>query len=65
MADQYSLQTEEIQDSAMFHRASRPMEVVKDVNGELWLCDKGANPSQDLAGQGCWRCGDMAFTRND
>ena len=47
------------------HHAARPMDVVFDSDGEPWICDAGADPSTDLAKQGCWRCGDLAFTRND
>ena len=47
------------------HQAARPMEVVKDEDGDLWLCDKGVDTHKDLRAQGCWRCGEVAFTRND
>ena len=47
------------------HQAARSMKVVMDERGDPWLCDAGTNPKGDLAIQGCWRCGDMAFTRND
>lgn len=47
------------------HHAARPMEVVVDADGERWICDSGVDRSQDLAAQGCWSCGDLAFTRND
>lgn len=47
------------------HQAARPMEVIKDKEGELWLCDKGVDKSRDLRAQGCWRCGEVAFTRDD
>ena len=44
---------------------ARPMEVVFDKSGNHWLCDKGVDPNGDLAAQGCWQCGDFAFTRQD
>jgi hypothetical protein len=44
---------------------ARPMEVVFEKGGNHWLCDKGVNPQGDLAAQGCWRCGDFPFTRQD
>jgi hypothetical protein len=49
------------------HRAARPMEIVRDKNGDSWLCDKGVDPERDLKTQGCWQCGgiEMPFTRND
>ena len=46
-------------------KAARPMKVVIDEKGEPWICDSDVDPSRDLAEQGCWQCGDMAFTRND
>ncbi len=47
------------------HVAARPMKVVVDEEGSPWLCDDDVDPHRNLASQGCWRCGDMAFTRND
>ncbi len=47
------------------HRGARPMQVVKDDKGDTWLCDKGVDKYKDLKKQGCWRCGDLPFTRND
>ncbi len=47
------------------HRAARPMKVVKDADGEPWICDSDVDPSVDLEKQGCWRCRDIPFTRND
>ena len=47
------------------HHAARPMKVVVDRQGNSWICDKEVDPSGDLAEQGCWRCGDLPFTRND
>jgi hypothetical protein len=47
------------------HRAARPMEVVFDDFGVPWICDEGVDRSSDLPGQGCWACGDLAFTASD
>ena len=47
------------------HHAARPMKVVPDKSGEYFICDDDANPSGDLLEQGCWRCGDLAFTASD
>lgn len=47
------------------HSPVRPMVIVKDKNGERWLCDKGVDPDKDLREQGCWNCGELTFTRND
>ena len=47
------------------HHAARPMQVIFDSHGEPWICDAGIDTSKDPAEQGCWACGDLAFTRND
>lgn len=47
------------------HPGARPMQVFKDDEGCLWLCDKGIDPERGFDQQGCWRCRDLAFTRND
>jgi len=47
------------------HRAARPMKVLTDADGEPWICDSDVDPSGDLEKQGCWRCRDIPFTRND
>jgi len=47
------------------HKAARPMKVVVADNGCTWLCDTGVDESKDLEEQGCWRCADVPFTRND
>jgi hypothetical protein len=47
------------------HKPARPMKVVMDRSGNLWLCDADADESSDLRAQGCWNCGELAFTRND
>jgi len=52
-------------DSMRTHRAARPMKVVFDRDGNPWICDASVDDSRDLKKQGCWRCGEKAFTRND
>jgi hypothetical protein len=47
------------------HHAARPMKVVLDDDGCRWLCDADVDEDKDLKEQGCWRCGDLAFTRDD
>ena len=47
------------------HRPARPMKVIRDLQGDLWICDTEADPSKDPAEQGCWSCGELPFTRND
>ena len=47
------------------HKAARPMRVVVDDNGCTWLCDADVSEDRDLKEQGCWRCDELAFTRDD
>ena len=49
----------------IYHPGARPMRVYIDKDGCWWLCDKGIDQNKDLQKQGCWRCKDMEFTRND
>jgi hypothetical protein len=51
--------------SGVLHPGARPLKVFKDDDGCMWLCDKGINPAKGFQEQGCWRCKDLAFTRND
>ena len=51
--------------SGILHPGARPMQVFKDEDGCLWLCDKAVDPAKGFQQQGCWRCRDLAFTRND
>lgn len=39
------------------HKLAKPLKVVKDSHGCTWLCDADVDENQDLAEQGCWRCG--------
>jgi hypothetical protein len=41
------------------------MKVVEDDDGCTWLCDADVDERKSLKEQGCWRCGDLAFTRDD
>jgi hypothetical protein len=47
------------------HHAARPMKVVVADDGCTWLCDREVDEGRDLAAQGCWRCAEVPFTRND
>ena len=47
------------------HTAARPMKVVSDRYGAMWLCDDKVDEEKSLKEQGCWQCGDLAFTRDD
>jgi hypothetical protein len=47
------------------HEAARPMKVVTARDGSRWLCDVDVSEDGDLAAQGCWRCSEIAFTRDD
>lgn len=49
----------------IYHPGARPMEVLLDEKGSRWLCDKGVDPDKSFKEQGCWRCRDLQFTRND
>jgi len=49
----------------IYHPGARPMEVLADQDGCWWLCDKGVDRNKDFEAQGCWRCRDIQFTRND
>lgn len=41
--------------------SGRPLQYVKDGDGNGWLCDKGVDPKADLKKQGCWRCDEVTF----
>ena len=47
------------------HHAARPMKTVTDEKGDIWLCDADVDETKDLKSQGCWRCAEVAFTRDD
>lgn len=49
----------------VYHPGARPMQVFLDKEGCMWLCDKNIDPKKGFEEQGCWRCKDLAFTRND
>jgi len=54
-----------VRNEARTHHAARPMKVVADEAGTRWLCDKMVDERRDLRKQGCWKCGELPFTRND
>jgi hypothetical protein len=41
---------------------ARPLKVVRDKYGRLWLCDADVDEEGDIEAQGGWRCGDLVFT---
>jgi streptogramin lyase len=43
---------------------ARPMKVVVDDKGNPWICDCQADPSKDLAEQGCWQFREEASTQS-
>jgi len=47
------------------HKPARPMKVLVDKEGCSWICDDGVDPEGNLEDQGCWRCSEVPFTRND
>jgi hypothetical protein len=47
------------------HKAARPMKVVVAEDGCTWLCDADVDEKGNLREQGCWRCAEIPFTRND
>ena len=51
--------------NGIFHPSARPMQFIVDKNGCIWVCDKPVDPEKPLKNQACWKCSDMAFTRND
>lgn len=51
--------------SGVFHPGARPMQVFLDKDGCMWLCDKDIDQDRPFESQGCWRCKDVTFTRND
>jgi hypothetical protein len=51
--------------NGIHHPSARPMKVFVDKDGCWWLCDKPVDPDRSFETQNCWRCSDMAFTRND
>jgi hypothetical protein len=44
-------------------RRARPMKVVVNGKGNPWICDCEADPSKDLAEQGCWQFTEEASTQ--
>jgi hypothetical protein len=58
-------QEKQILGQGIFHQSARPMQILVDKDGCIWVCDKPVDPDKSLREQACWRCSDMAFTRND
>ena len=56
---------ENTQEKIESHKAARPMKIVEDKDHDLWLCDENVHNIENLREQNCWRCAEMAFTRND
>ena len=54
-----------VEPEVMAHTPARPMKVVADRDGTMWLCDKNVDEDKALKEQGCWQCGELAFTRDD
>jgi len=51
--------------SGIYHPGARAMQIFTDDEDCLWLCDKGVDPQKGFKEQGCWRCRELPFTRND
>jgi len=55
----------ELLESTGPHKAARPMKVVVADDGCTWLCDANVDERKNLEQQGCWRCSEVPFTRDD
>lgn len=64
MANEQQTQEQKLGDGIL-HPSARPMQFIVDKNGCIWVCDKPVDASKPLSEQACWKCSDMAFTRND
>jgi hypothetical protein len=49
----------------VFHPGGRPLRIVVDADGEVWLCEKDVDETEDLERQGCWRGRDVEITTSD
>jgi hypothetical protein len=65
MEQQAQTQEKPILGNGIFHPSARPMQFIVDKTGCIWVCDKPVDPEKPLKEQFCWKCSDMAFTRND
>ena len=62
---QQEVKKEQILGNGIYHEPARPMKVVVDKDGCVWLCDKPVDETKPFSEQSCWNCKDMIFTRND
>ena len=51
--------------NGVFNPGARPMKVVKDSTGNIWLCDADVDTSRPLANQSCWSYDQVIFERED
>lgn len=56
---------EQVLGKGILRESARPMQFIVDKNGCVWVCDQPVDPEKPLKEQACWKCSDMAFTRND
>lgn len=56
---------EQVLGKGIYHPSARPMQFIVDKEGCVWVCDKPVDPDKPLKDQACWKCSEMAFTRND
>ena len=47
------------------YHAARPMKVVTDETGNMWICDKESLGEDNAPDQSCWECGSLNFTRTN
>ena len=47
----------------IYHPSARPMKVLVDDDGVMYLCDKDIDPDKPLKEQACWTCDKVVFTR--
>lgn len=47
----------------IYHPSARPMKVLVDDDGVMYLCDKDIDPDKPLKEQACWTCDKVLFTR--
>jgi streptogramin lyase len=60
-----STEKKQVLGNGILHPGARPMQFIIDKDGCIWVCDKPVDPNKPLKDQACWKCKDMAFTRND
>jgi hypothetical protein len=47
----------------VYHPSARPMQVLVDDDGVLYLCDEDIDPNRPFKDQACWTCDQVLFTR--